>query len=262
MLKNRISNMEILKENLLSKEEKIRIVEYFGSILGLTQIPITIHYIIDVEEIPTYEKKGYLGVCGYNPKDKKYHIALTPESNYYTIIHELGHIYFERHLNRLYSKGKPRQYWNYEIYLFKNSIIDSFTNYHLFQFYQFGQIYLENVNNNWFISPKGDFKYILQFYIKTYLCYNFILRPEDKKELLDCNFNLKRTKSMLKRKGENIYKIPMKEKLDKLDNHLNYFDKIKDTKDYNQVRSFISKALKILNLWPQEELIKNLKLLK
>lgn len=262
MLKNRVSNIELLRANLLSKEEKKKILEYWGFKLGLNQIPIQVHFL---EEDNFPEKHGSLGFTGVH--NGKIGIALTKEANSYIIIHELGHIYFNKHINQLYHEGTSKKYWNYEIYSFNNGIMDSFTNYHLYKFDsihtfpQFRNSYLKDINNTWFISPKISFANSLEFYIKIYLCYNFILSKEDKGKLLDCNFNLKRTKSILRKKGEDYYKKPLKEKLDLLDNHLNYFDKIKDTKDYNQVRYFIMKGLKILDLWPQEVLSQNLKLL-
>ncbi len=262
MFKKRISNIEILRENILSEQQKKGIIEQWRVILGLTQIPIKFHFIIDVGDIPFYKEKGKLGFCGYGIKDQKYHIVLTPEANHYIIIHELGHIYLDKITNNLYAKFIPAKNWEQEIYLFKNGIVDSFTNYHLFQFYQFGQIYLENINNNWYISPKGNFGNILEFYIKTYLCYNFILREIDRGELLDCNTNLQRTKRILSIKGENMFNRPIKENLNRLDTHLDQFGKIKDTQDHIQIKKFIISGLKIVGLWPKEKVAKHIKFLR
>lgn len=246
---------EYIQAGFLSKEEKTLILLKWKEILGLEQIPINFFFPSNKPgELTINEKYEALGGCGYDSLRGYYGIVMAPEANKFILIHELGHIYLDKITNCLYKDITDRGCYLPEIFYFKNVVIDSFVNYQLYQISYFKPIYLEEMKYRWLISPKLSFKHILRHYLDIYLCYHFIIGKVYRANLNICNHNLRRTKNMLRAKGDGKYKKPIWEKLNRLDIHLNKFDKIKNTRDYNQIRYFIMKGLKILDLWPQEEL--------
>jgi len=212
----------------------------------------------------------------WNPIKKAYVIFFGFKANKFTLLHEVGHIYFDELTDKLeYVKDltpkspdelKPIENINLTpFFRICNVAEDAFVNYNLSKNREAYQIILKKfpirpfLINNQAIQKLSFFDHLSQ-YIWYYLHFNFILKDKDKEKRKPARDTiLNQIKEITLKKAIIERKNISEQKYRDLDSFLDNFDKIKDVRDYKKILAFEFQLLKKLNFWSKEEILNRLK---
>jgi len=187
----------------------------------------------------------------------------------FSIIHELGHIYFAKKIVKCIDFAIPKTKKIeiiQDILPLLNSLVDDFINYNLNNFDELYPIYREKVFS--YLNNLESFKYqiehvnkvniLLSWFFLFYIDFNYILKEKDRqKRLLEINDFL----SSLKSKIIQFTPIMDRNKLKKVSEKLDQFKTVKSTRKPIRIVSFFILVLLALDFWTKATLKRQMRLI-
>lgn len=185
----------------------------------------------------------------------------------FPIIQELGHIYFAlnktSYMNFALPPPQSREL-NREMGELINNLLDCFINYSLSVF---EEIYPVIQQNDFFyldnleifrtrIESTSNRYMLLGWYILFYIDFGFILKPEDRDTR---NQDIDSFLELLRSQVCNLFGFNTRD-MRELTNNLNGFNSAKDEIQHVRIIYFIYNVLSSLNLWPTQELQRQIRL--
>lgn len=198
-------------------------------------------------------------------KEKKWGIYLLPSDNDFTPIHELGHIFLARKTNYPFfaRSGVKRNIIFEGLLKIVNSIVDCFVDYNLIQFDHLYELYIDDAHLWRHAKEKRKLKgnlidlvHSYNSFVANYLSLKIINFGKDRRYYIDLKNYLRRAKTLIQETFPNI-----KFNFHSFEEKLDYFNKIKTTKDHKKIINFIYNILDEISLWKEEDIKKQLKLL-
>ena len=99
------------------------------------------------------------------------------------------------------------------------------------------------------------------YYLKAYIDFNYILKPEDKiKHISEIEANLRAVKNSVIKKIKIEKRKLSFNRFTSLDRQLDNFNSIKDSLDSKVILQFFYNTLNLLGFWSKKELQNNFKL--
>ncbi|MFX1363683.1 MAG: hypothetical protein ACFFCE_09255 [Promethearchaeota archaeon] len=198
-------------------------------------------------------------------KEKKWGIYLLPSDNDFTPIHELGHIFLTKKTDYMYFAGsgiKKNKIFE-GLFLILNHLLDCFVDYNLIQFKGLYELYIDDAHLWKDAKNKGNIKgepiNIVHSY-KTIIGYYLSLKIIDKMKNHEYFISVKNYLRKAKRFIQKFYPNN-KFNFQSLEQKLDEFDKIKDTKDPKVIINFFYKILYEISIWNKREIQSQMKLL-
>lgn len=196
---------------------------------------------------------------------KTWGIYLIPTDNHFTPIHELGHIYLAKKTNYPYfARSGIRSHKIFEgLRLIVNHLVDCFVDYNLIQLEGLYKLYVEDAHIWRDAKKKGKIKgkpidlvHSYKTIIGYYLSLKIIDKENDRRNFIDIKNYLKNAKQLIKTSFPN-----KRFNFQSLEQQLDFFDEIKDTKDAKMIIKFFYSILYEISLWKENEIQKQMKLL-
>ena len=221
-------------------------LQYYKKILGLEDIEI--HFKLSNDTAIDWDNKNNRWILEYQDT-----------GILFTLIHELGHIFFSQKMNYIYLVKKPPQYNSVNMVLWDlhNIVVDSFVNYSLFNYNEIYKEYFEYLDAVFKrdINPAHYHSYICG-YFEFIIGFNYILK--DQKEKIELNY-----KSFINKMSfvmQNVYGLK-KEDFELINKQLLSFNKLKTTKNYKEIKSFDFNLLKLVKLIDNKRLSSQIELM-
>jgi hypothetical protein len=201
----------------------------------------------------------------WHEKEKKWGIYLLPSDNNFTPIHELGHIFLAKKSNYVYFARSGIKSNNIFEGLFSivNHLLDCFVDYNLIQFKGLYELYIEDTHLWKGAKKKGKIEgkpiNIVHSYktlIGYYLSSKIINEKKNREYLINIKNYLRKAKRLIQKFYPNI-RFNFQSLEQKLDN----FDKIKDTKDPGVIINFFYRIICETSIWKKSEIQQQMKLL-
>lgn len=196
---------------------------------------------------------------------KTWGIYLIPTNNHFTPIHELGHIYLAKKTNYPYfARSGIRSHKIFEgLMLIVNHLVDCLVDYNLIQFEGLYKLYVEDAHIWRGAKKKGKIKgkpidliHSYKTIIGYYLSLKIVDKENDRRNFIDIKNYLKNAMQLIKTS------FPYKRfNFQSLEQKLDFFDEIKDTKDAKMIIKFFYSILYEISLWKENEIQKQMKLL-
>lgn len=234
-----------------SKKFKKKLDKY-RTILALKEERVKLIYVP-----PTSLNQGEGTSIQWYEKEQCWILRYEDIGNEFDLIHELGHLYLYKETDCRYFAESATQAVDKVIFNYNNSVVDSFVNYKLSCFDEIYPVfinYVEKVLNSGKRGIKPDTPDLLSHYINFYCDLNYSLKQsyqERKKKLI--HITLANIKKIILEKKE--YRLSTKQ-FESIDNKLKEFDNIKSTKGKFTIISFIAQLLKLIPLWNESKVNK------
>lgn len=185
----------------------------------------------------------------------------------FSIIHELGHIYFAKKKVMCEDFAIPR-YRNpriiRDILPLLNNLIDDFINYNLTHFDEIYPFYREKLF--YYLDNLQDFKNrieqenqintLISWYFLFFIDFNYILKENDKKERLPEITDLL---NCLENNILQLTPIKNKKKIKNISKKLDLFKRVRSTRKPIKIVSFFIRVLLTLDLWKKKTIKKQMK---
>lgn len=242
------------------------IAKIWAAKLKLQKYPIILEFIPEL-----YNKKSLRSaIIQWSSEESSWIIYFYQLADKRTVIHELGHIYLAKTLNNWYfvdSSKKEKikaEKLHPEISKFFNRLIDCFNDYNLSKFEEFYDAYVSHIvaGLNQYPDPKQhNLNESIFYYLKAYIDFNYILKPEDNnKYISEIEANLRTVKNSIIKKIKIEKRKLSFNRFVSLDRQLNNFNSIKDSLDSKVILQFFYNTLNLLGFWSKKELQNNFKL--
>ncbi len=151
-----------------------------------------------------------------------------------------------------------------EISSFFNRLIDCFNDYKLSNFKEFYEAYVSHIRAglNQYPDPiHNTLNDSIRYYIKAYIDFNYILKPEDNnKYISEIEANLRAVKNSVIKKIKIEKRKLSFNRFTSLDRLLDSFNSIKDFLDSKTILEFFYDTLNLLRFWSEQELKNNFKI--
>ncbi|HEC39606.1 hypothetical protein LCGC14_0498190 [marine sediment metagenome] len=238
--------------NRLQELEKILIKH--KNLLGLGEENI----IVGISEKP----RAFLA---WHEEEKKWGIYILPSDNDFTPIHELGHLFLAKKSNYVYfarSGVKSNNIFS-GILLIVNHLIDCFVDYNLIQFEGIYELYIDDAHLWICAKKKGkiegkpiDIAHSYKALIGYYLSSKIINERKNREHFINVKNYLRKSKKLIQRSFPNI-----RFNFQSLEQKLDDFDKIKNTKDPTVILNFVYNILSEVSIWKESDIQQQMKLL-
>ena len=229
--------------------------------------------LIESKKILGLEKENIeVGISGKNnaflhwyEKEKKWGIYLLPSDNDFTPIHELGHIFLAKKTNYIYfaRSGIKSEKIFEGLLLILNNLLDCFVDYNLIQVKGLYELYIDDAHLWKGAKQKSKIKgkpidlvHSYKTLIGYYLSLKIIDKEKNRTYFIGIKNYLRRAKKFIQKTFPNI-----KFNFQSLEEKLDQFDKIKDTKDPEKIINFFYNILYEISLWKESDIQKQIKLL-